>query len=183
MVHACAASQLERAREDMVHHVASEDVLACVDWLHDARPEPDANQQRAGWPWIMEQAQAYRQSRDLALATPWTVPVAGMLWGAYRVVAIDCAAVLAAEAHAMKNCLASYEDACRSVDVAVYSIRERSTGARIACFAAERVRGDDWKLIEVAGKMNAAVDEDIERIGHAMVAKLNGGRGGEVAPF
>jgi hypothetical protein len=31
--------------------------------------------------------------------------------------------------------------------------------------------------------MNAEVDDEIERIGHAMVAKLNGGRGGEVALF
>ena len=106
-----------------------------------------------------------------------------MLWGAYRVVAIDCAAALAAEARVMKNCLGTYVEACRSGEVAVYSIRERSTGARIACFAAELLADDDWQLIEVAGKMNAPVDEDIERIGHAMVAKLNGGRGGEVAPF
>lgn len=106
-----------------------------------------------------------------------------MLWGAYRVVAIECAAALAAEALAMKNCLATYEEACRAGDVSVYSIRERSTGTRIACFAAERVADDDWQLIEVAGKMNAMVDEELERIGHAMVVKLNGGRGGEVAPF
>jgi PcfJ-like protein len=107
-----------------------------------------------------------------------------MNWGAYRVVAIRCAAELAAEAEAMKNCLATYEEACRAGAVAVYSIRERSTGTRIACFAAERIRqGESWELIEVAGKMNSAVDDELARIGHAMVVKLNGGRGGEVPPF
>jgi hypothetical protein len=176
--------EVERARHDIAVHVVRMDLCAALDWRIESRPEPDANQQRAGWAWIMDQAQAYRKSRELALAAPWQVHVAGMLWGPYRVVAIDCADALEAEAQAMKNCLASYEEACRSGEVVVYSIRERSTGARIACFAAERAGdGDSWELIEVAGKMNAAVDEDLERIGHAMVVKLNGGRGGAVAPF
>ncbi|HET9653122.1 MAG TPA: HIRAN domain-containing protein [Usitatibacter sp.] len=175
--------EVERLGDAVARSDLRNQLCGCVDWLLDARPEPDANQQRAGWAWIMEQAYAYRGLRELALAAPWSVPVAGMLWGAYRVVAIDGAAALAAEALAMKNCLATYEVACRSGDVAVYSIRDRSTGARIACFAAERVADDDWQLIEVAGKMNAMVDDELERIGHAMVVKLNGGRGGEVVPF
>ena len=160
------------------------DLPGCLDWVIEARPAPDANQQRAGWPWIFEQAAAHRKARALALAAPWRVPVTEMAWGPYRVVAIRCAAELAAEADAMKNCLATYEDACRCGAIAVYSIRQRSTGARVACFAAERdADGAPWQLIDVAGKMNALVDDELERIGHAMVVKLNGGRGGEVAPF
>lgn len=156
----------------------------CLDWLLEARPSPDANQQHAGWPWILEQARVHHKARDLALAAPWAVPAAGMPWGPYRVVAIRCAAELAAEAEAMKNCLANYEEACRAGDIVVFSIRRRSTGARIACFAAERCEdGGRWELVEIAGKMNATVDEAVERIAHAMVAKLNGGRGGEVPPF
>jgi hypothetical protein len=107
------------------------------------------NQQHAGGASIVHQSREYRQARELAMAQPWTVPVAGMLWGPYRVVAIDCAAELAAEAKAMKNCLAGHVDACHSGDLVVYSIRERSTGARIACFAAERA-GASWQLVEAA---------------------------------
>lgn len=176
----------EAGRESEAGQTAAlhQDLPGCLDWLIDARPKPDANQQRAGWAWILEQARAHRKKRSLALAAPWNVPVACMQWGAYRVVAIRCAAELAAEAEAMKNCLATYEEACRSGAIVVFSIRERSTGARVACFAAER--GDDgtsWQLVEVAGKMNSPVDDDVERMGHAMVAKLNGGRGGDVPPF
>ncbi len=176
--------ELERANDRGQTATVEKDLAGCLDWLMDTRPEPDANQQRAGWPWILEQAQAYRKARELARAAPWTVPVAEMAWGPFRVIAIRCAAELAAEAEAMKNCLASYEEACRSGAVVVFSIRERSTGARIACFAAQRADdGRSWELVEAAGKMNAEVDVETERIGHAMVAKLNGGRGGDVAPF
>lgn len=176
--------EAERESEAGRRKALPEDLPACLDWLIDTRPEPDANQQRAGWPWILEQARTHRKARSLALAAPWKVPVAGMEWGPYRVVAIRCAAELAAEAQAMKNCLETYEDACREGEVVVFSIRERSTGARVACFAAEH-GGDGamWDLVEVAGKKNSVVDEEVERIGHAMVAKLNGGRGGDVPPF
>ena len=154
----------------------------CLDWLLDARPEPDANQQRAGWPWIAAQAHAYRDA--LALAAPWSVPVAGMMWGPYQVTAVESAAALAAEAAAMHNCLEMYEDACRAGDVVVYSIRQRTTGARVACFAAQReTRGPWWLLLEVKGRMNTEVGAELERIAHAMVVKLNGGRGGAVPPF
>lgn len=84
----------------------------------------------------------------------------------------------------MKNCLESYVDACRSGDVIVFSIRERANGARVACFAAQRVEDlRHWSVIQVAGKMNALVDEEIARLAEATVVKLNGGRGGDVPPF
>ena len=176
--------EAERATDAAETNALRQDLDGCLDWLIEECPEPDANQQHAGWPWILEQARAHRKARELELAAPWTVPAGEMAWARHRVVPIRCAAELVAEAEAMKNCLVGYEEACRAGDVAVFSIRERATGARIACFAAEQaVDGTTWELIEVAGKMNAAVDEEIERIAHAMVVKLNGGKGGMVPPF
>lgn len=176
--------ETQRAQDAAQAQAFRAEYLACLDWLIEARPRPDANQQHAGWPWILQQARAHRKARELALAAPWAVPFGERAWGPYRVVPIRCAAELAAEAEAMKNCLANYEDACRWGEVAVFSIRERSSGARIACFAVEQLEdGRSWELVEVAGKMNATVDEEVERIAHAMVAKLNGGRGEEVPPL
>ena len=160
------------------------DLAGCLDWLIDTSPRLDANQQQAGWKWILDQAQAHRKAIELALAEPWPVPIEEMIWGPFRVVAIRSAADLMAEAMAMKNCLESYEEACRAGDVVVFSIRERTGAARIACFAAQR--GEDelsWSVTEVAGKMNATVDPDIERVAEATVVKLNGGRGGKLPPF
>ena len=176
--------EVERARDGAAISAIRRDLPACLDWLVEARPQPDPNQQRAGWPWILDRAADHLLARELALSAPWIVPVAEMAWGPYRVVAISCAADLAAEAAAMKNCLATYEDACRSGEIVVFSIRQRSTGVRVACFAAEKDQySPTWELIEVAGKMNAAINDELERIGHAMVVKLNGGRGREVPPF
>src|SRR5690606_861388 len=104
----------ERERVSSPSDVAAlhRELLGCLDWMIEARPNPDANQQHAGWPWILEQARAHRAAKELARAAPWPVPppVAEMAWGPYRVVAIDCLAELAAEAEAMKNCLLNDED-------------------------------------------------------------------------
>ena len=160
------------------------DLPGCLDWLTETSPTPDANQQRAGWRWIWQQAQAWREASELARAAPWPVPLREMQWGPYIVVAIGSAQELAAEAQAMKNCLANYEDACRCGDVVAFSIRQRATGKRLACFAVEQ-DGDDgrWTVVEVAGKMNAEVDAEMARIAEATTVKLNGGRGGDVPPF
>ena len=83
----------------------------------------------------------------------------------------------------MKNCLESYEDACRSGRMVVFSIRDRASGTRVACCAAQRNDDGSWAVLQVAGKMNAEVDEEIARIAEAAVMKLNGGRGGKVPPF
>ena len=155
-----------------------------VDWLLDARPVPDANQKHAGWTWIMQQAWQHHDAGMLARMAPWPVPIEEMAWPPYRVVAIRSAAELLIEGKAMKNCLANYEDACRSGDVLVFSIRELPNLQRLACFAAQRIEGTrNWEVLEVAGKMNSAAGGDMERIAEAMVVKLNGGRGGKVAPF
>jgi hypothetical protein len=154
-----------------------------LDWLLATKPRPDANQQHAGWAWIREQARDWCKARALALAAPWSVPLREMVWGPYRVVAIASAEELAAEAAALKNCLESYEDACRAGDIMVFSVRERASGHRVACFAAQQDDEGSWFVLEAAGKLNAAVDDEMARIAEAAVVKLNGGKGGAVPPF
>ena len=62
----------------------------------------------------------------------------------------------------------------RAGEVLVLSIRGHPTDERLACFAASRDRpGQPWTLIEVAGKMNTAVNEKIARVAEGVVAKMN----------
>jgi hypothetical protein len=152
-----------------------EQLPVCLDWLLDADPHPDANQEHAGWPWIHEQAKTHRHLRELELLAPWPVPFKAATWPpGYRIVAIDTAAALVAEGKAMKNCLADYEYACRAGDVLVLSIRDQATDERLACFAASRDGpGQAWTLIDVAGKMNSVVNEKIARVAEGVVAKMN----------
>jgi hypothetical protein len=56
----------------------------------------------------------------------------------------------------------------------VFSIRDRSKGARLACFAAAWSPTDPpWQLVEVAGKMNSAVPPEVEAVAIAVVERMN----------
>ena len=146
----------------------------CLDWLLDARPSPDANQQHAGWEWIAAQAHEYRRARRVALAEPWSVPLPEMTFGPWWVVPLSSRAQLAAEAAAMKNCLEDYEDDCRAGTYVVFSIRDALTGKPEACLSASRDSPDEpWEMDQLAGKMNAPVREELLPIAKRVLQRLN----------
>lgn len=160
-------SQVEALR-DRVH--------CCVDWLLDARPEPDANQQRAGWFWMVPRAMAYREGRRLAATDPWMVPAGEMTLGPWWVVPIRTAADLAEEAIAMKNCLREYEDDCRFGSAAVFSIRDALTSERAASFVIGRSAPEDpWELEQVKAKQNGEVGVALQAVAARVVERLTAG--------
>jgi len=156
------------------------DLRAALDWLLDARPSPDANQQHAGWDWIAAQARAHREALTVAASPDWEVPFDGMIDGRWQVVPIRNCAELSAEARAMRNCLGDYEADCRSGDVLVFSIRDQLTGERRACFSVARAPGGAWELEHIAGKQNAEPGEEMRGLAEYFVARMEliGGRPG-----
>jgi hypothetical protein len=149
-------------------------VHCCVDWLLDARPAPDANQQHAGWYWMMPRALAFRESRSAAASTPWALPVGEMTLGPWWVVPMRNPLELAEEAMAMKNCLRDYEDDCRVGSAVVFSIRDALTSERAACFVAGRIEpGEKWEIEQIAGKMNAAARDGMREVAERVVARMH----------
>ena len=57
------------------------ELRVCLDWLVEAEPAPDTNQQKAGWSWIREQALAWRNARELARLAPFPIAVHEMIFG------------------------------------------------------------------------------------------------------
>lgn len=148
-------------------------VVCAANWFIDTKPIPDANQQHAGWPWIAEKSIAHFKALMPANALPWAVPCGEMTFGQWRVVPIRSAVELAAEAAAMKNCLADYEDDCRAGSYAVFSIRDQLTDERKACFSLTRVDTDEpWELEQIAGKKNAAVGDEMLEVAQRAVAAM-----------
>lgn len=151
-----------------------EEVRCCADWLLDTHPSPDANQQKAGWDWVLAQARAHEEARRLALAAPWPLPVGAMTCGGWWVVPLGSVGDLAVEAAAMRNCLVDYAHLCRSGDVVVFSIRDALTSQRAACFAVSRARpGAPWVLEEIAGKMNEPARGEVLGVAARVVERMN----------
>jgi hypothetical protein len=165
--------QAERAIATGLNEPFARGMRDCVDWLLQAQPVPDANQERAGWDWVLAQALEYRKTRALATAAPWAVPAGEVIIGNWRVVPIRSFADLMAEAQAMKNCLADYEEDCRVGSVAIFSIRDAITDERAACFAAGRDEdGSGWELEQVAGKQNAEASAEMRLVAATAVGRI-----------
>lgn len=138
--------------------IHAEDLNLLAAWIYTNPPLPDPHQQQS-WPWIVEQAWRHRALTDAAASEPWPVPSETLSIGGYDVVPVRCALDLRAEAEAMRNCLATYEEDCRAGIVAVYSIRRGER--RFADISLARVKdaGGFWQVMQVAGKGNREVPE------------------------
>lgn len=149
------------------------ELLTALDWIERCLPEADANQQRRGWAWIVAQAREHAAEREKARLAPWDVPLEEIRIGGHCVVPIKCAAELLKEAQAMKNCLADYEDDCARGEMLVFSIRDALTRKRLASLSTVKdLEMDEWVLQQVAGKLNATVGVELQRVAQVVAAQL-----------
>ena len=151
-----------------------EEAVRCVNWVIDTRPAPDANQQHAGWPWIVQQANAHAKARMLAgVERPWPMSIGERVHGRWRVVPIRSCAELDAEAAAMRNCLKDYLLDCLGGQVQIYSIRDQLTGERMACFSVVRdAEGGPWELEQIAGIANAEASDEMAALALRLISEM-----------
>jgi hypothetical protein len=146
-----------------------------LDWVAECDPQPDANQRKSGWPWIVEQSRAYVAKRD---AQCWPLPCGEIRVGPIVAVPLRNAAELREEAAEMHNCLDKYVATCMGGHAVVFSMRNARTGKRLACFLAECVLEPDrpgkWAIAEIKGKMNQPAEPRLLALATIAMSKLNG---------
>lgn len=130
-----------------------------VRWVQNQRPDPDANQRRAGWRWIEAQANAAWLRELLEEPKPWPCPYGPFTHSGLEVVPLKSIAELAEESAAMRNCLKNYAEDCARGWMQPFSIRTADSGKRIGCFMLKRRWRSPWEVMEVAGPMNAPATE------------------------
>lgn len=150
-----------------------EDLACACRWLAETDPSPDANQQRAGWRWIMAQVRAHRAAWESAASEPWAVPTGEITVGRWWIVPLRTRVELHDEADAMENCLATYEADCRAGTVVIFSIRDALTSERVGCFSVGRRGTDDaWQVGEVNGPHNEPLDDEFVELAEQVAAGM-----------
>ena len=78
------------------------------------------------------------------------MPVRAVEFDGLHFVALTSSAALREEGTAMRHCIASHEEACRTSSLRVYSVRQRKSGARLTTvtvvYAGDR---DYWYFDEI----------------------------------
>jgi hypothetical protein len=147
-----------------------EDTMA---WLATRPRAADRSQQRADWRWIVTQSRRHRIVCDKNADIPWTTPSGEYVDGDYRVVPIRSLRELLEEAEAMRNCLGTRAEDCARGYIVVFSIRDRRSDKRHACFSVTWVpKPGFWQLLQIAGKRNAEASPALTDLALRVIATL-----------
>ncbi len=139
---------------------------------------PDKNQRRRGCSWLREAVQFHEkleQAEDTQDAPAWALWVQSAQWdtsGKLMVVPLLSPNALITEATALHNCADSYISRCRQGNELLISLRDKSTGRRIALASAVR-RVRHWSLDEIAGPCNEPVQLAVRKYAKQAVAEVN----------
>lgn len=149
--------------------VLREELLRVVGWINeDSLAGFDKNARRAGWRWLVRQADARLVQRQVQtrLTASWPAPQSIEI-GDFRLVPLGGELALWHEGVAMHHCAFDRRLACLQGETLIVSIRRRAAageqGRRVATAQYELDAGV-WHLTSVLGPANAAVKEAIRRV-------------------
>lgn len=154
--------------------------MIALDWLSHyiaAAGEPDANQKKAGWQWIMRQSDAWHEAqleeqarRKVITNHQWHSLLKAYQDDGYEVVPLTCSTDLAIEGARMHHCVGSYDHYCRDGRSRIFSIRK--DGKRLA--TAELVKNDGaWLLNQNRGPCNRQPSQQIMEVAHRLQDRYN----------
>lgn len=137
--------------------------------LRETGGQPDANQLRAGMAWLQARTRQhllFAQTRPEALWLDWLPdPAAPKHPGSVAWVVLRSSRDLLEESIALHNCAADYQGCCSNGTWAMISLRNTSTGKRLALVGLEQ-RAGQWCLAQVAGPCNRQVSTALRQQAH-----------------
>jgi len=153
-------------RDAATHERLYQESLDILDWVRAevAETSLDHNQRHAPFAWWKRRSDAWHRvvdqlqhARDLHWASLLELAVID----GYTVIPLTSAAALVEEGREMRHCVATYAERCKCGTSRVFSIRRDER--RVATL--ELGYREQWRVLQMRGPCNAAVDQDLNRIG------------------
>jgi hypothetical protein len=134
-----------------------EEFLPAVEWLCEEHARPDDNQVHAGWAWIQRAVRGWSEDparlwRHSSLFWRSLIEVENV--DGFNAYALRDPQSLIEEGRVMHHCVARYVDACARGTFRVFSLRDASTGGRVATVLLELFGDDRWIVGEARERMN-----------------------------
>jgi hypothetical protein len=154
-----------RASSDLPHLV--DEFLSVVNWALTTHPHLDANQRRAGWRWLAQQAREWETASPSAPGQhdrTWPSPLGEFARGPWIIAPLLSSSSLVRESRLMRNCLREYSEVCADGQVRIFSVRHRRGRRPVADIGIER-DNERWLFAECKGFANQPPDRAIMRLG------------------
>lgn len=139
-----------------------QDLAAVLEWMERAKPKLDKSQRRAGWPWLLKNAEAWLSRQRLVLESKgdrWQLPFAKMTIGTCVLQPIDSATGLWDEGRAMHHCVFDYANSCAKGAALIVSARSDADHSRRLATALFAFDGSRWRCEQVRGPLNRDPDQ------------------------
>ncbi len=116
--------------------------------------------------WLLGQKPATAPESKRALSSDeWNPYIRRVEYGRFAFFALTSKAQLADEGHAMRHCVATFDESCLMGVSRVFSVREKKTGLRVATLSLEFVESHKgsfvWENDQLKGIENASVSLEI----------------------
>ena len=113
-------------------------------------------------------AQAVQEVLAKADRITWPMRLKSMDIGPWCIVPLDSSDALICESFAMRNCLRNYIVECATGVAEYYSIRNKSSGKRIACVGFKVKPDEETGFIDVKGFANSQVSRETSSVTHQL---------------
>ena len=159
-VHRCYPHimQLAVARYGTVDFdVLQTELLLIIRWAWDIGLRLTKEQRQQGWLWLLRMARdhlAMLDAKERGASLTWSVPAQTHTIGAYQLRFLTSSYDLWEEAKAMRHCVNSYVEKCRTTNDRIASVTRNQRRIATAMFDWS---GDELKLTQIAGKANQPV--------------------------
>ena len=171
--------------DDALRHFLDGEFEDVYDWLEWDEPAIDANQARAGWPWMLRQRRLWEErERQRAHAERddlrWPVPLRDFAFEQFRVTALADSVELWEEGQAMRHCSRTWAAHCKRGKAVLFSIRF-ADGRRAATGSIEHFKGQ-WRAGSVRLFGNLPAGPRLWRVAHAFAEACNSAGSSVIQP-
>lgn len=154
----------------------AEEFLGVCFWSESLAKPLDANQVKAGWPWMVKMWRKFESEQKLlagVTSTSWKNTVAEFEQGAWRIVPIESSEQLICEALAMRNCLHDIIEKCEAGEMQIYSVRDCTSGKRKGCIGFVIYENKCAVLWDVKSFANTPPSNDLLEISKQLTLQIN----------
>lgn len=153
-----------------------EKVVPLANWYFSSQhhKELDTNLLKSGWSALERRHHEWIIQREEHSPAPpeWTTFVRAVEWEGLRFVSLASWQALEAEGAAMRHCIGSYGEKCKTRMLRAYSVRDKKSGARVATLTVEEEKPGRWKIDAIKGSQNAPVDNRVTVAAWSVVRAL-----------
>lgn len=164
----------QRLQSGLLDEFIQNELTEVTTWLAADEPDLDANQIRAGWTFLNDQAKAWKANtcgHEEAIQLKWRSPVTKLQRGAWMLECITDAWTLRRLALSQRHCADRFLDGCLDGKESIFTISD--INGKIQATVRLSLVEATWVVADIRGFANSLVTSDVTDLLHEVTSIYN----------